>query len=165
MEKRWGLLNPQSGFGKQFIRLQTQFQTEPIKIEVEISSTDGSYTARGVATIAPLSPKVLVYENRPLAGVRFDKALKGEHRLDGNEILLFGIPYFFSAIQRTASNLTFNWEMNDTFIPPSEQDRSILILRNESGSSGISSINLIVENSNGILQSAENKFSLLYGNE
>ncbi len=158
------LLSNLSGFGKQFITIKTQFQIDPVKIEVEVSSSEGSYSARGETLVHPTQPKILVYENRPLSGFRFDKAVGSQQGLDENEVSFVGIPYFFSAAKRNAENLFFSWTMNGASVTPSEKDRATLILRHEGGVTGSSQIGLSVENQNGSLQRATNEFSVIYGN-
>lgn len=163
--KKDGTLLPNlSGFGKQFITIKTQFQIDPVKMEVEVSSGDGSYSARGEIVIPPTQPKVLVYENRPLSGFRFDKAVGSQQGLIENEVSFVGIPYFFSAAKRNVENLFFSWTMNGASVVPSEKDKATLILRHESGVTGSSQIGLSVENRNGSLQRSTKEFSVIYGN-
>jgi len=148
-----------SGYGKQKFTTVGSVISRPIRIEVEVSTLDGTITSKKSLVVDASSPEIIFYENNPLLGVRFERALSGDINLAGDEIKINAYPYFFSTAKK--NDMRYNWSMNNTKIPNS-QNKSDITLRKPAQTSGKSLVSLKIENSERLLQFAQNSLGVLF---
>lgn len=153
-----------SGYGKSFIMFTGSIPIKKATITVEAATTDQSYIADSSITIAPTLPKILFYEDNPLLGTMFNKALSSSARLQNQEITVVAIPYSMGAALRDGDGLSYAWSMNNQPVTVGGGESS-LAFREQNGAAGTAVISLQVSNSNTdkILQFAEGALTLLFG--
>ncbi len=149
------VVQDQSGYGKQILNLQEEIP-RPIDIEVEVATKNGSQ--KGVASIRlePGNPSISFYEDSPLYGVMYNKAIVDKVRLENQEITIRAVPYTFNQ-----PLLTYLWSINNLERQDLSTNQSIT-LRTKGDTGGSSSISLEIRNPNDILQSASNAVSVFF---
>lgn len=149
------VLGDVSGYGKNKFSFSKAVLSSPAEIEVEVMSSDKKIKASGSITLEPTEPKILIYENNPLYGIIYERAVDGEFKLDGSEITLIATPYFFSKEDTSGEKIKYNWNMNGRRIND-KQDARQATFRNTEGGKGSTriSVDLQNENSGKELQSA-----------
>ncbi|MBI4691956.1 MAG: hypothetical protein HY773_00720 [Candidatus Terrybacteria bacterium] len=152
---------PASGAGKNSFTFQLR-DFDDFDVVLKVSSRDnGAVFEKGFTLSADsisTKPKILFYENNPLEGPRYNKALAREIVLSNGEIGIRAEPFFFSnpALER----LSYEWTMNAQKIFP-EKFANVLSLR-AGGGAGRSVINLRISNPMNLLQTAEEKIEIQY---
>lgn len=163
-----GVLNPSaSGFGRNSLSYSGALISRPLRIEVEVSSQDGGYRGRRVSLVEEVGPSVLLYEDHPLYGTLFGRALAGSDTIElpagERELKISAVPYFFSA-DRAESKLKYSWSVNG--VPLGDIDlKDSATFRQEGSAAGISRIFLSVENSEEFTQNSSSVFNLRFGEE
>ena len=155
------VLGNQSGYGKNSITVNGSVVARGTDIQVDVSTTDGSYVARQLLTVNPNDPQVFMYENNPLYGILFNRAVQNTFTLNKEEVQFEAYPYFFSTRSRASADLSYNWLMNgDTInVPPSQHS---MLFRNVANQTGTSRVSLLVTSATKILQNATNNFAVTF---
>jgi hypothetical protein len=139
-----------SGYGRNSFVYKSGILGGKVKVEVEVSSTDGKTKGRGLMISSPQDSEVLIYEKNPLFGILYNKELSyTDFRLQDKEITLKTEP--FSLSTTNGSGLTYRWSINGGAIPVPE-NQNYVTLRNSTGQQGTSLINVLVNNPTHILQ-------------
>lgn len=131
-------------------------------IEVSVTAPGENMTAKDAVTVRPFTPKVLLYENDPLLGIRYEHALLGVFTLTKDEVVLVGSPYFFSSRERAVPSLDYQWTMNGAPTKNQTADASSVRFRQE-GTPGTSLIDLTVKKMGAIFQEARVSLSIAFG--
>ncbi|MBI3572248.1 hypothetical protein HY091_01795 [Candidatus Kaiserbacteria bacterium] len=84
-----------SGIGKSSITVASPLQYRAGRVSVVVKSQDGALASGDLLSLTPVEPSVRVYEDDPLLGVRFERALAGSYALAGAETTLYAVPYSF----------------------------------------------------------------------
>lgn len=148
-----------SGFGKDsFVGSQTSYLREGEEISVEVSSPKESLAGTASVTLAPRVPEIVFYENSPLYGAVYEKALSGSFDLLSEEITLQAEPFYVSVTDRRGGFLSFDWKMNGADVP-AFKDKSEIVLR-KSGTGGQSAISLVVQHRARLLQGARSALTI-----
>ncbi|MCG2695268.1 hypothetical protein L6261_04295 [Candidatus Parcubacteria bacterium] len=155
-KKDWKVLGSKSGYGKNSLILEDFDSIKDVLIGVEIETSDGKFKANNNILIKTYQPKVILYENNPLLGVVYDNAISNNLNLKEQEISLVAVPFFFSK----NSKIQYSWFMNDKKI---DNETNSLILRQNEGDTGSSSLRLNIQNLDKIMQSAQNKLNIIFG--
>ena len=135
------VLVSQSGYGKDSIMVTGARIYSGTEIFLEVSTLDRSVTANKFLFIPSVDPKVVFYENRPLEGVQYERALIGEIGLSVPEVTVRAEPYFFSDF----GTLNYEWLFNYKPLDVAREKWNDLVLRQEGGSGGIAKIDLNVQ--------------------
>lgn len=147
------VLGEVSGYGKNKFSFSKSILSEPPEIKVEVMSPDNTIKASGEITLEPIEPKVIIYENNPLYGIIYEKAVVNEFKLDGGEITLVATPYFFSEEETSGQKIKYDWSMNGRSIN-NKQDEKQTTFRNADGGMGSARISVDLQNDERELQSA-----------
>lgn len=153
-----------SGYGKKTFTVEQSILLKPISIEVEVSSTDGTYRSNARITISDIRPEVLVYENHPLYGIVFEKALNGkDFVMAGSETKITAVPFFFSNKQKNSGDLLYDWNLNNSSV--SEKGNEVVFRKPENVKQGSSLISLNVKNLERFMQYADASFNIKFSND
>ena len=120
-------------------------------IALQITSTDESVSRQVNITLSLAQPFVLFYEDNPLLGVWYNRSFRDSITLNKQEFSMKAEPYFFSNEISGVSNLNYAWTINNNVIKNSTND---ITLRNDSGKTGDSQIDLSVSGVDKTLQNA-----------
>ena len=151
-----------SGYGKNKFSFSQSVLSHSPEIEVEVMSSDKKIKASGSIVLEPIEPKVVIYENNPLYGIIYEKALEGEFKLNGSEITLTAMPYFFSKDDAGGQKIKYDWNMNGRNIN-SNQNAKQTTFRNAQNTKGSTRISVDLQNDNRELQSARTDVLLNFG--
>jgi hypothetical protein len=89
-------LAPQSGLGRSVLMVTAPERYRNATVSVTVSSQDGGVNGQASLNLAPVEPELRVYENDPLLGPRYDRALLGTFSMRDSEASFVAVPYFFS---------------------------------------------------------------------
>ncbi len=153
------VLNNQSGYGKQSLSVIGSFWGRDEVVSVEVTSREGSISSKGELTIHPQKPKVFIYEDSPLLGILFNRAVGIFNINQNNEVSFFAAPFYFSSNSLSGGKTQYNWSMNRNPIQGNENGNSITF-RAESGQSGTSLVGIKIEQDGKTDQRGETQFSI-----
>lgn len=153
-EKDHQKISTLSGLGKD----QFKIKLTPSRnlITVKISTSDREISSVKSITITPAQPKVIFYENHPLAGMLLNKSLGNNLELVSDEISIQAEPFYFSS-----ENIVFNWLSNNKSIDTNSSINN-RVLFGKPSSAGESQIKVIAENKANINQKAEALINILF---
>lgn len=154
-----------SGYGKQiFTTSESTFLRDGNNIQVEVSTADRGIVATAYALIPQSDAKIVFYENHPVQGVLYERAISGNYTLQSREFDIFAEPFFFSVPTREAKQLEYQWTLNGSPITTvGKQGR--LTLRRTSGDAGISSIRVSIQNLQRILQGGKSEATVRFNRD
>ncbi|HEY4494811.1 MAG TPA: hypothetical protein VJC02_01770 [Candidatus Paceibacterota bacterium] len=158
-KKNTKVIQDSSGFGKQSVSIQEEIPTT-IDIEVEVTTKDGSQKGKASISLTPGNPSLLFYEEDPLYGVLYNKALVDNFRLKNQEIKIQAVPFTFN-FSSPSSPLIFSWSINGYGQEELNKNQSV-ILRTKGDKEGSSSLSLEVKNENEILQGARANINIFF---
>lgn len=124
-----------SGIGKNATIVDSPLQYRARDVSVTVTSPDGSVAGGAALSFGAHEPVVRLYENDPLLGIRFEKALSGSFAI-ANEASLYAAPYSFPT---TNGSPTVNWFLNGS----SAQMGNLIILRPTGSGQGSASLSAV----------------------
>ncbi len=98
-----------SGIGKTSLIVASPLQFRSRTVSLDVTSQDGSLVGGGSVSLSPEAATLLVYEQDPLLGIRFDHALGGSYSIQGAESTLYAAPY---SAPLTSGVPTLAWFLN-----------------------------------------------------
>jgi hypothetical protein len=128
------------------------------KIGVTVSNYSKSVAAQKSIEIEIREPKLVFYEEGPLEGTKYNRALTGDLLLNQDQVIIKAEPYFFS--KGDLKELSYEWLMNSKKVSPEGSPNVISLKKGEA--SGRSLVDLTISNTINILQYAENKLGINY---
>jgi hypothetical protein len=141
-----------SGYGRNAYRFEGPIIIRPVDVSVETyEAKGGKAAATADITVDNYDPFSLFYENHPVYGVLFNRALAGGIILKKSELGLSAYPYFES-IQGKNSGLEYLWSVDGMYADIPTNQNTITLRKNQ-GDTGQSAVNLQMTNPNKILQS------------
>lgn len=132
-----------SGVGKNSATIPNSGYLRPIDVIVEVSSLSG-ITASERVVVNVGSPWVVFYENNPLLGIRYDRALD-IHKLTKEEVTVVAEPYHFSIPKRNDPDITYEWTI-DSSRQAESRNPSLTLRPQGTGNNGRSTISVAVRN-------------------
>lgn len=108
----------QSGVGKRsFTFAGSQFGESPL---VSVQVSNGTASEFGSIRVSQTEPFVRLYENKPLEGISFERALPRNIVTKEKNLDIEAYPYFFTADSRTDALLEYSWTANGTKLPEAQ---------------------------------------------
>ncbi len=156
------LLESRSGRGKSSISVPGPelFGTDILTVRAE--SVDKYYSGESSATIKATDPNVLLYENHPLFGVLFHRAIVGPVNTMETEQKVTAVPYFSLTSTPNDSSLLYEWNVNGNGLTPDPNEPQTLTITAQSYT-GPAFIELLVSNARDILMRASGEWQLNFG--
>ena len=146
------------GLGKNSVTFDVPQFANPFTVRVVAETRDGTVRASGLTTVTPESPIVVVYENAPLLGTRFDRAIMTEFALAEDEATLEAFPLYVT----NKNALDYEWRVNGS-VPEEVRDTPRMItLRKEGVGSGRFSIKFSMESATRLFERASTAFQLVF---
>ncbi len=143
------VLGSQSGVGKKTLTLPGSPFTADKLVVVTIKSADGTQEGTGAIRIPSTKPQVLVYEDSPLSGIRFENVVNTFFGQTETDISLLAYPYFFSTENRLFG-LEYRWTVGGQSV--SEGKDGEIIARSDT--IGTSTLAVSLRNLTNVLQQA-----------
>ncbi len=141
-----------SGYGRNTFTTKGQLIERPSQITVEVSAINSNLTATQSLNIRSIMPEMVIYENNPLLGIIYEKAISGSFFLERPQVDFEGVPYFFSANTKDSNSLGYKWSVNGTQITSKNPTENYLLLRNDKNEEGRAIISAAVTHTQNILQ-------------
>ncbi len=153
-ERNFSALPLFSGFAKNSLIFKTSYLNSIETISLKVNAVGGSSSAEKSTTIRTGSPLVLFYEYGPLSGTNYRYDLAQYFSLRKDETTIVAEPYFFSPKSAVSADLKYEWSINGSRIP-SPTPKNMLVVKKPAGVSGNAFINLDIESTPRLFQSAE----------
>ncbi len=147
----------QSGYSKNAFIYANSFLNKSDTISVTASSTSGGGSADASIDIPINNPLILFYENNPLLGLDFSKALNNGFDVTGRDARIVAEPFFFSPKDPTSNELTYTWTMNNNPINTPSTPNQIAFSRT-ADQTGQSRISLSIDSVTKLYLSAQSFF-------
>lgn len=160
-EKSGSVIQDQSGYGRNTVRLTSDIISRPFEMTVTVSAVNvEGLKARQRLTVVPFEPELLLYENNPVYGIIFEKALLGDFEINRDEIEISAVPYHFSTSERDDVDLQYKWLLNNKQVQ-TYSNRDSLTFRKVEESVGRADINISASSVQKILQASDTRFSII----
>lgn len=131
-------------------------------IETTVSTADGSISF-GIKTKVPIrEPKVILYEDKPTEGVRYENALMKSLVMRNKEVVLRAEPFFFSVKDADHNDAIFTWSIDGKKYDSSLGKKSEFTLRKPGSGSGSVGVSVKIENRERDFQTASKNILLSY---
>lgn len=143
-----------SGYGRNILTLKGSLIERPAQVTVEVSAPNSSLKATQSISITSTRPEAVLYENNPLLGIVYEKAIQGTFFLERPQVDFEAVPYFFSAEYKDELALQYQWSINGTRIQSKPTNENYLLLRNDKNEEGKALINLSLMHATNIMQNA-----------
>lgn len=147
----------QSGYGKNsFTGNQSSFVRGNDSVTVEVSTVSHAIGAVGTTIITPASSDIVFYENSPLYGVVYEKALSDNLNLKAEEITLRAEPFNISS-----GKSSLDWTINNESVPSFKDKREITLRTTTYTPGGRSLIGLFIQHQDKILQGGKRSITII----
>lgn len=151
-----------SGVGKDSFAFNNYFTKKDDLISVQVSLPGGTVENKKEIKFTAKEPKVILYEDDPLLGITYEKAISSEFKFKNKETSLVVSPYFFSINNPNDSELEYEWLVNNKPLVDGTRER-ITFRIPEGNNSGKAGIFLQLVNHSKELQFSRNTFSFVLG--
>jgi len=149
-----------SGVGRDNIIYRGRVISRPITIDVTAENISGTLKARKIIVLEPEEPEILLYEQNPLQGVLFEKALLGQFNIEREELAVAAVPYFFDVKKRDDIALDYKWGENGSPINSAALSSNLTFRNAGLQKNGISEIAVSTNHLSHLLQDASIGFTL-----
>ncbi|MBV9159749.1 MAG: hypothetical protein JO019_04100 [Candidatus Kaiserbacteria bacterium] len=150
-----------SGRGKASARIPAPDLFDQKTVTVDVASPDKSVAASASVTISTGDPLVRLYEDHPLFGVEYFRALPPNFFLNESEMTFIAIPYFAKAQRGNSANLTHEWRVNGTPVAAAG-DRTDEITLSAGNTGGLAHLELSVGDRTNILSQAAGTWDITF---
>lgn len=143
-----------SGVGKSTIIVASPLQYRSRSVSVAVTSPDGALVGGASISLSAEQSLVRIYENDPLLGIRYDRAVSGNYSIAGAEATLYAAPFYMS----TTSGLpSVQWFLNGD----PAQIGNLITLRPAGRGEGSASLSLVASTKQSA--TAAMNLSLIFG--
>ncbi len=146
-----------SGYGKQSVDIEGGDIPKQLEINVLVNTKDEQQSTVATIILDPTEPSLSFYEEDPLYGIFFNKALFGRVVLKNSEMKVISIPFGFNF----NNQISYVWSINNIEKSDLSKNKSITI-RTKGDQEGSSNINLDIRNLSSILQGARGEFTVYF---
>ena len=143
-----------SGIGKEAIIVASPLQYRARDVSVAVTNSSGILIGGASLSLTALEPSVRIYQNDPLFGIRFDRALSDSYTIAGAETTLYAAPF---SVPTTGGAPLIQWFLNGS----TAQDGASITLRPSGSGQGNASLSLVA--SSGGYTTATASISLFFG--
>jgi hypothetical protein len=150
-----------SGYGKNYFIYTGDYLDSTNNISVTASTLDQKYSADANLNITTIQPKILFYNQDPNLGTLFENTLSDGNKITGAEVIQ-AAPYFISPKDIRIPLLTWNWSINDNAITVPIYAENLLPIQTQAGVSGTSKIDLTINNSYKIFETASKEINVSF---
>lgn len=149
-----------SGYGRNTFTTQGQLIERPAQVTVEVSAVGSNLLATQTIGFRSTSPEFIAYENNPILGVVYDKAILGDFMLERPQVDFEGVPYFFSTETKNSPNIIYKWNINGVEVTSKNSNENYLLLRNDKNIEGKAYVSATLEHVTNLLQTTSAQFGL-----
>ncbi len=147
-----------SGYGKSSVKVTPPRFGDSFIVSVRAQTKDGTLAAEGSAIIQPQNPSVVVYENAPLLGVRFEKSASGAFVFTEEEVSFRAFPLFVES----PAALLYQWALDGEAFDVDPGNPRDVTFRKVGSGSGAHSVTFSFSSPTSFLEHAESSFTLTF---
>ena len=159
-KKNDSVVQSASGLGKSSAILDGPVLFGTDVFSVDAKTTDGTFTASASAQISSTEPLLLLYEDHPLYGMMYHRAISGQTSISEVEAAFAATPYF--APLQNLGGLKYAWQVNGQSVAGSATHPNELTI-NATGSSGQALLTLALTHATNYFLSAAGSWNILFG--
>jgi hypothetical protein len=154
-----------TGYGSYTMTSKGALVSRAFDVTVEAQTPDGSIIAKKTIFIEPEEAELLLYENNPLYGVLYNRAVDETVDLGSeSSIDLKASPLYFGVESASAETLTYDWRIDDkAIIAPRNEDELSLQVPEGEGLAGTNIVSVQARNMDDILQAGYRALTLTFG--
>lgn len=146
-----------SGVGKNIVTFSDAIPVNEKEISVEVSTADTSVKTVGQIFLHSVGTSPILYQDTPLTGISYERALPQSLTLSDSEMKLVIEPYFFSVKNRDSNSLYYAWSLNGKTVP--DITRSSIVFKVPEAEKGTAQVNVELRQPSKVFQT--NASSLL----
>lgn len=150
-----------SGYGNSLFAFRGTVPMREKVISVEVATQDDALLAAAETVIPPVAPRLLLYENHPLYGIRFNRALASPFSLEGDEVRLSAVPFFFETPVRAGRAVLYEWSANYGTLP--NEKKPDITLRRTTGRGGEATVSLSARHEKQSFQGDDAQLTISFG--
>lgn len=122
-----------------------------VSISVDVNTLDKGWNGSQNIRIPSYDPKIVLYEQAPLMGTMFDKAIDSSYPFSGNTVAVRAVPYFVSTDNYHNNDLVYTWRVNNQQIPNNYEPTNIQLTKSGKDAETFG-VSLQIQNPKRILQ-------------
>ncbi|MCF7865583.1 MAG: hypothetical protein K9M11_03705 [Candidatus Pacebacteria bacterium] len=150
-----------SGFGRSSYDYTGAIILKPVLIQAEVyAAANSAFKGLNGFQLTHVFPQALAYEDNPIYGILFNKALRNQFTIKDNEVQLSFVPYFFSTEGKNES-VTYKWNLNNNPLAIPDFQNSA-IFRRKDDKKGTANVSVTIGNPSKILQKASAYLGLVF---
>lgn len=151
-------LQKQSGYGKSSITVTPPRFGASFSVSVLVSTTNGTVVAENSVLIQPQTPSLIIYEDAPLLGMRFNKAQSGLFPFTTDEVSFVAYPLFVSNM----SDVSYTWNLDTAPFAVDPKRPRTATFRKVGGGTGTHTVGVSFENVKKFLERGDTAFQLTF---
>lgn len=148
-----------SGVGENSIVYRDTIFSKPITMKVEVVDADENVLASASAVLRPTDTEVMVYEDHPLYGFMFHRAIGDAFKLSKDEVTFAAFPYFSDVFSRLEERLVYRWSSNSA----EDQQGPSAVYRIPEGERGSALVGITFSDSELVLTNIGRSFLVQFG--
>ncbi len=148
------------GKGVYFANFTNPKPFESFKIVLKIKDSQGKTRTVRKLIIPTTQPKIMLYEDDPYAGIRYDKSIGDKYDIRSKEVALVAEPFYMSTENRFDKKLDYVWTISNQ-----EYNNKGTIILGSNGGFGSTNLNLTIQNNTSWLQNARKSVKINFGQE
>lgn len=152
-----------SGVGKATIRLKGPGFLGSDLFLVSVLDTSGIKRAQMATIVESKSPKIILYEKKPLMGTEYFKAITNTSTISGPDIRLTAEPYFIDSNNKNSNVLKYLWKIGKKVLPIQEPQSELTFNTDKSGKNKTLEITVSVNHLKNLIQSTKAIFVIKLG--
>ncbi len=135
-----------SGYGRYFADLTGKLVSRGLNVEVDVEAIESPLQARAKILVKDSQPDIAVYEDHPLYGVIFERAVDAEssYPVAENEVSLLAVPYSMDIAGINDPRATFSWLTEQGKGPAAP----VVTFRPEPGATGLAGASIKINHQN-----------------
>ena len=148
-----------SGYGKNYFIYTNDYLDDSNNVDVTASTVDQNYSSEASLSIGTYQTKIEFYKDDANLGTLFEQALSDGHKIQGSEVVQ-AAPYFISPKEIGNPLLTWSWSINDSAVSVPSYSENLIPLAAQAGVSGTSKIDLQINNSYKVFETASKEINV-----
>jgi hypothetical protein len=149
-----------SGYGKNTFKIKGELIERAAQISVDVSAVNSSLIATQSIMLKSTTPELVIYENNPVLGVIYEKAVLGSFSLERPQVDFEAIPYFFSGNSKDDFDFVYKWAINGVQVTNKSLNENYLLLQNNKNMEGRATISATLSHAKNILQTTRASLEL-----
>jgi len=153
----------EGGVGKKVFSLENRIPVDGTEIKLKIYNLNEELLAETSKMITYILPQINIYENSPIYGILYNKAIPSNYLLgEKEEIKIIVEPFFFDS---QIEKIKYVWKINNDLVENQEKNNELILKRTENTKKGLADILINVKSQDKIYQSTKKNIKIGYEQE